>query len=292
MHDTTILEALTWAGDRLKASGVSKLDAQVILAACLAKPTAHLFAHGEEIIQPDLYDQFQRFVERRARHEPVAYLLGRKEFYGRTFFVNASVLVPRPETEILVDIAKSFVTPTSIIIDVGTGSGAIALTLAADTAHSVFACDTDQQAIAVARQNAEALGLKDRVIFGTGHLFEPFVERNIPIPQHLVVTANLPYLTPWQVDTLDADVKDYEPRHALVGGADGLALYDELFGQLKTYTHEASRRGTPVRIDVVIEIDPSQARTAPALVASHFPQARIDVVNDLASRARFVVARI
>ncbi len=291
MHSTTILEALTWAGDRLKAFGVSKLDAQVLLAACIGKTTAHLFAHGEDIIVPEVYEHFQRLIERRARHEPVAYLLGRKDFYGRTFFVNASVLIPRPETEILVDLAKGLANQATTFIDVGTGSGTIALTLASDTPCLIFACDTDQQALAIAKQNAELLGVTERVTFEQGHLFSPFAQRNAPISSHIVVTANLPYLTPWQVDSLDSDVKDYEPRHALIGGADGLALYDELFGQLKTYQHEASRRGTPVKIDIVIEIDPSQARTAPALIASHFPQAKLEVVNDLASRARFVVTR-
>ena len=288
MHEATILEALTWAGDRLKISGVSKLDAQVLLAACIGKPSSYLFAHGEDVIAPDVYSHFQRLVERRARHEPVAYLLGRKEFYGRTFFVNASVLVPRPETELLVDIIKTFAHEASTIVDVGTGSGAIAVTLALDTPSIVIATDMDAGALAVARQNAQSNGA--HVAFFQGHLFEE-VARQLPPPQHLIIAANLPYLTPWQVSSLDADVKDYEPRHALVGGADGLALYDELFGQLKTYQHEASRQGMPVKIDAVIEIDPSQARTAPALIASHFPQAQINVVNDLAHRARFVVAR-
>lgn len=288
MHETTILEALTWAGDLLKASGISKLDAQVLLAACIGKPTSFLFAHGEDIVTENVYVHFQRLVERRARHEPVAYLLQRKDFYGRTFFVNASVLIPRPETELLVDIVKSIATEASTIVDVGTGSGAITVTLALDTSSIVLATDTDASALAVASQNAQNHGA--HVNFFQGHLFAS-IALHLPPPQHLVIAANLPYLTPWQVASLDADVKDYEPRHALVGGADGLALYDELFGQLKSYQHEASRQGMPVRIDAVIEIDPSQARSAPTLIASHFPQARIEVVNDLASRARFVVAR-
>lgn len=289
MHGATVLEALSWAGDRLKASGVSKLDAQVILAGCIGKPTSFLFAHGEEVITAELYDAFQRLIERRARHEPVAYLFGRKDFYGRTFFVNASVLVPRPETEMLVDIVKSLTTDASTVVDVGTGSGAIAVTLALDTNASVLATDVDAAALAIARQNAQTHNAP--VTFFEGNLFAS-VAMHLPPPAHIVVAANLPYLTPWQVNNLDADVRDYEPRRALVGGADGLALYDELLGQLKTYCHEASRRGTPMRLDIVIEIDPSQARTAPALIASYFPQAKSDVVLDLAHRPRFVVARV
>lgn len=289
MHGATVLEALSWAGDRLKASGVSKLDAQIILAGCIGKPTSFLFAHGEEVITAELYDQFQRMIERRARHEPVAYLFGRKDFYGRTFFVNASVLVPRPETEMLVDIVKSLAKDSSTIVDVGTGSGAIAVTLALDTKAIVIATDVDPAALAVAKTNAQTHAAP--VTFFEGDLFARVAE-HLPPPQHLVVAANLPYLTPWQVNTLDSDVRDYEPRRALVGGADGLALYDALFGQLKAYSHEASRRGTPTRIDVVIEIDPSQARTAPALIVSQFPKASVHVVNDHARLARFVVASL
>jgi methylase of polypeptide subunit release factors len=113
-----------------------------------------------------------------------------------------------------------------------------------------------------------------------------------PPSNHLVITANLPYLTPWQWEALDADVKNYEPRHALVGGADGLALYDELCTQLKSYCHEQSRQGLRISIDLFIEIDPSQKLTAPALIASYFPHAAIETIRDLTHRERIIFASI
>lgn len=290
----TIFEALAWAGEALKASAATpkmalqnpKLDAQIMLAECLEKPTSFLFAHGEETLDPDIYERFQRLIERRARHEPVAYLLGYKEFYGRPFYVNPSVLIPRPETEILVDLAKKRVEPNSAIVDIGTGSGAIAITLAAETGAPTYAVDTDIKALNVAKTNAKYHSVDNRIAFHLGHLFQPL--EMLTIAPHIVVTANLPYLSPWQVQSLDPDVRDYEPRLALVGGADGLALYDELFGQLRAYLHECSRKGTPVALDVIIEIDPSQQLTAPHMIKAHFPSAIIAVIKDLADRSRFV----
>lgn len=295
-HAVTILEALAWAGEKLKVAFAStsaqnpKLDAQVLLAEVLCKPASYLFAHGEETLEESDRDHFQRLVERRARHEPVAYLIGRKEFYGRPFFVNQSVLIPRPETEIMVDIIKSFATPMTTIVDIGTGSGAIAATLALETPSLVLATDTDARALAVARQNAETLGAT--VAFFQGHLFAKVAEHLSPVPAHLIIAANLPYLSPWQVNALDPDVREYEPRHALIGGPDGLALYDELFGQLRHYCHEASRRGLPVKLDIVFEIDPSQRVTAPALAKEHFPDAAIELIADYANHPRHVIVRI
>ncbi|MBI1908240.1 peptide chain release factor N(5)-glutamine methyltransferase [Candidatus Uhrbacteria bacterium] len=285
----TILDALQWAEQKLKGSKENpKLDAQVLLASVLDKGTAYLFAHGEDPLPEEKFTKFQRLVERRGRFEPVAYLVGHKEFYKREFVVNPHVLIPRPDTEALVDVALGLLTPQSLVVDIGTGSGAIALTIAAETGRPAVAIDADPRALAVAKLNADALGLAKRVAFFEGNLLEPLLAESNgePLGDHLVITANLPYIAQRQYDALEPNVKAYEPKTALVSGIDGLDHYDALFAQIA-----ARRFALPKALDVVVEIDPSQKQTAPALVRSHLPGAHVEVVNDLAGRPRVVVVR-
>lgn len=292
----TIFEILAWAGDALKAADATRtvkqnprLDAQVLLSYVLGVNSAYLFTHGDEAVKSDAAETFQRLVARRARHEPVAYLTQTKAFFGRDFFVNQHVLIPRPDTEVLVEAALSVIDFRSTIIDIGTGSGAIAISIELETHRPTFAIEIDRDTKSVAEHNARNLGAQ--ITFLEGSLFEPFTALE-PIADHLVITANLPYLTPWQWNDLDADVKDYEPRLALVGGADGLALYDELCNQIRTYLHEASRKGKRIAVNLFIEIDPSQRQTAPSLLATHFPDATIEVIKDMSGRERVIAASI
>ena len=294
--EITIFELLALAGDTLKKADATRsvpqnprLDAQVLLAHVLGVNSAYLFTHGDETVSHDVVDQFQRLVSRRGRHEPVAYLLQSKSFFSREFFVNNHVLIPRPDTEVLVEHALNSATAQSTFLDIGTGSGAIGITLALETNLPTFAIDVDPGALAVAQHNATSLGT--HVQFFQGSLMQPFTTIEPP-SDHLIITANLPYLTPWQWQDLDPDVREYEPKLAFLGGADGLALYDELCTQLRSYLHEQSRRGRRIAVDLFIEIDQSQRLTAPALLKTHFPDARIQVIRDLAGKERVVRASI
>ena len=294
----TIFESLTWAADKLKQAEPSvvlgarnsKLDAQVLLAACLEKSTAYLFAHGDEQLETDVSDRFMRLVDRRARHEPVAYLLGEKDFYRRSFAVTPATLIPRPETELLVDLVRQEVDNTSLIVDVGTGSGAIAVTLAAETGSEVIAIDLSHEALKVAHQNAKHHQVADKIAFLEGNLLKPFFESYHAWsprsrPQTLLIAANLPYLTGRTWEGLDPDVKNYEPKTALVGGLDGLELYDELLQQLA-----ARRKDLPTKVKIFFEIDPSQASAAAALVQHYFRGTPVQCVQDLAGQFRFITA--
>ncbi len=300
MQSLTIFEALTWAADKLKASEPeqvlgarnAKLDAQVLLAFCLEKPTSYLFAHGDEPLQISVSDKFMRLIERRARHEPVAYLLGEKDFYRRTFTVTPATLVPRPETELLVDLVRQEVDNSSLIVDVGTGSGAIAITLAAETNNEIIATDISHEALRVAHQNAKEHGVADKIAFLEGNLLKPFFESyNAWSPQSrpaaLLIAANLPYLTGRQWETLDPDVKNYEPKTALVGGLDGLELYDELLQQLA-----ARRRDLPTKVKIFFEIDPGQASSTVTLIKHYFKDSAPLGVRDLSGNWRFVTASL
>lgn len=300
MQTLTIFEALTWAATKLKASEPaqpqgarnSKLDAQILLSACLEKATSYLFAHGEEELSQAVSDRFMRLVERRARHEPVAYLLGEKDFYRRPFTVTPATLIPRPETELLIDLVRQEIGNNTLIVDVGTGSGAIAVTLAAETGNEVIATDLSHEALKVAHQNAKRHEVADRIAFLEGNLLKPFFESYNAWsprsrPETLLVVANLPYLTGRQWEGLDPDVKNYEPQTALVGGLDGLELYDELLMQLA-----ARRKDLPATVKVFFEIDPTQASAAAALVKHYFREAITEGVRDLSGNWRFIAATL
>lgn len=300
MSTLTIFEALTWAANKLKASEPeqvlgarnSKLDAQILLAACLKKSTAYLFAHGEEVLPIDISDQFMRLVERRVRHEPVAYLLGEKDFYRRSFVVSPATLIPRPETELLVDLVRQEIDNNCLVLDIGTGSGAIAVTLAAETGVETIAIDQSHEALRIAHQNAKTHEVSDKIAFLEGNLLKPFFENYSSWapqakPRTLLIAANLPYLTGRQWEALDPDVKNYEPQTALVGGLDGLELYDELLMQLA-----ARRKELPEHIKIFFEIDPSQVSAASSLIRHYFREATVESVKDLSGNWRFITANL
>ena len=294
----TILEALSWGeahiketeDEKPKGRHNAKIDAQLLLSSVTSKPTSFLFAHFNEPLSEKNFEKFSRLIERRRRHEPIAYILGEQEFYGRPFMVNQSVLVPRPDTELLIDEAKARATSDTVMIDIGTGSGAIAITLAKELDTELIAIDIDPSALAVAKHNAEKNDVGSKISFMHGNLLEPYLEKNIDLSRgdnHVLILANLPYLTISSWPALDPDVRNYEPKRALIAGVDGLDFYDELLGQIK------NRRSLfPQKTEIMMEIDPKQELTLPRLVKEHFPNSNIEIKNDLANRARLVIAQI
>lgn len=299
MSNLTILAALEQGAEQLKNAwqGVffdappnPKFDAQVLLSAVLNTPPASLFAHGNDDISPEDLNVFNEYIRRRALHEPIALILNTKAFFGRDFTVSPDTLIPRPETELLVETAIPMITEKTLVVDVGTGSGAIGITLAAETPAPVVAIDISQGALAIAQRNASTLGITDRISFLAGNLLLPFfpVLANWPVNfpiDHLLIAANLPYLTTHQWEALNKNVKDFEPKSALVGGYTGLELYDELLMQVK-----AKRSVLPNRITLLCEIDPAQKEKLPKVIHAHFPAAEITVIDDLAHLPRLVVA--
>jgi release factor glutamine methyltransferase len=296
----TIFEALAKASEELKnaqkmkrqALQNPKLDSQVLLSHCIQKPTSYLFAHGDEPLSEEVQRQFAALIARRANHEPVAYILGEKEFFKRPFRVSPATLIPRPETEMLIELTIKESKPGTVFADIGTGSGAIAITLAAETGGFVFATDISADAIAVAKENAKTLGVAERVFFLEGDLILPFVndlktwlER--AELKRITLVANLPYIPRRHYENLDPDVKDFEPKTALLGGIDGLEIYDHLLRQLVTY-----RSYFPPELRILFEIDPSQDMSGPSLIRHHFPYASVAVIEDLSHKARILDAAI
>lgn len=285
----TIVETLTWANNKLKDQSTvdaPMLDAQLLLAKVLDVSKNYLFTHFDQELTQEQSDRFEKLVERRRHHEPLAYIVGWKEFYGRPFKVNPFVLIPRPETETLIEETKRLCqnATDTLIIDVGTGSGAIAVTLSAETGLPVIATDLSSEALVVAKQNARLHGVDDRLTFLHGSLLEPVATQMTATLDEVIIVANLPYLTSRQVIETAPEVRDFEPRQALDGGVDGLDVYHGLFAQLHDRRHDF-----PTKLTVLIEIDPAQDISAPQIVHHYFPNAATRLLKDLSLRTRVVV---
>jgi release factor glutamine methyltransferase len=291
---TTIAQALAWATHDLRAtSETPRLDAELLLAHVLGWARARLLAEGRLSLTEAQAVAFRDLVVRRAALEPVAYLIGHKEFYGIDFMIDRRALMPRPETELLVELALGFarrrtkderpketdraslvIRPSSFVVaDIGTGSGAIAIALALHLPEArIDAIDISPDALALAQQNVERHGLAGRVRLLQGDLLDPLDE-----PIDLIV-ANLPYTI---LAEIDEGVRRYEPHQALDGGTNGLALYGRLLNQAPAYLRLGGM--------VLLEIGATQAAAVTDLARRWFPAATISVHQDLAGFDRVIV---
>ncbi|MFN8482620.1 MAG: peptide chain release factor N(5)-glutamine methyltransferase [Anaerolineae bacterium] len=261
------------------------LDAQVIVARALGVNRAWLLAHPEAVVPADVSATIERWAQRREEREPLAYVIGRREFYGLDFIVDGSVLTPRPETEMLVERALDVIWAWREahgvwprVADLGAGSGAIAVTIAAalpDLEH-VTAVDISPHALAVAELNAAHYGVGHHIDFRRGDLLLPLDE---PVD---VILANLPYIPTGDLATLQPEVQR-EPRLALDGGPDGLDLFRRLFAQ-------ALGRVSPQAV-FLLEVGAGQG-AAVAELARTLGQVVVTVTPDLAGHDRLVEIKL
>lgn len=208
----------------------------MLLAHVLGVGRAFLFAHAETAFDPRLWMRFQSLLQRRVAGEPLAYILGSQGFYDLELIVTPSVLVPRPETELLLEEALRLTedAPGATAADIGTGSGALAVAFARHRPRcTVYASDISADALAVARQNAQEHDAQ--VEFFRGHLAQPLIQRGIKVD---LLMANLPYIASDVLDSLA--VSRWEPRTALDGGLDGLACIRELLTQAPSICHSGA----------------------------------------------------
>jgi release factor glutamine methyltransferase len=226
----TILEVLRWTTGRFERHGIAsaRLDAELLAARAFGRSRVELYMHFDQPLDEGELAAYRGLVERRLADEPVAYILGRKEFWSLDLEVSSAVLVPRPDTETLVEQALDSLAAMPSgerprrLADVGTGSGAIALALKHERPDDdVFAVDVSPEALAIARGNAERLGIA--VTFVLGNLVEPLAE----LGPFDLIASNPPYIPSGDIDGLPANVRR-EPRLALDGGEDGLALVRRL----------------------------------------------------------------
>jgi release factor glutamine methyltransferase len=208
----------------------ARLEADLLVAHALGVKRIALFLDPERPLIDAELKAIRALVERRRAHEPIAYILGEREFYGRSFEVNADVLIPRPDTESVIESAKEYLrsAPAGRLLDLCTGSGAIAITLALESKREAVATDLSPRALAVARRNAERHGLALTLL--EGDLFTA-----VPPAKFACITINPPYIPAADIAGLDADVRDHEPRLALDGGADGLDFYRRIAREVGPY---------------------------------------------------------
>jgi release factor glutamine methyltransferase len=278
-----------------------RLEAEALLASLLGRPRGWLLAYPETLLSPEECEQYDAGVARLAAGEPLAYVTGRREFFGLEFFVNQHVLVPRPETEMLVEKALTAVRGLGVrgqglgvrgygpdsqepdlriancelrIADIGTGSGCIAVSLAVHLPQAaILATDISAEALEVARTNATRHGVEARIQFRQGDLLAPLAA---PVD---LLCANLPYIDSNELTTLA--VARHEPRLALDGGEGGLRLVERLLREAPRWVNPG---GT-----VLLEIGATQAEAAAQLARAAFAGAAVAVQPDLASLPRLLV---
>ena len=277
----TVRRIIDWTTAHLKKHGseTSRLDTEILLAHARGCRRIELYTRFDDVLTERERSAMRDLVRRRAQLEPVAYLVGHREFFSLDFRVTPAVLIPRPDTETLVvellDVAKPLAAPR--ILDVGTGSGCIAVAAAVNhSSAQLTATDVSDAALGVARANAQTHHVVDRIRFLSGDVFGP-VEHDEPFD---IVVSNPPYIADREKETLQSDVRRYEPHAALFSGPTGLELLfrliDEAPGHLKA-------GGT-----LILEISPEQSRAVAGRMESSGRYGEIRVVKDLPGLARVV----
>lgn len=279
----TVGRLLTWTADFLKRKGAEspRLDAEVLLAKVLTWERVKLYTHFEEIVGEQPRGEFRDLVRRRAEGMPVAYLVGRKEFYSLSLAVSPAVLIPRPDSEFVVveflNLTKTLEAPRAV--DVGTGSGCLALACVHQHKTARFvAIDLSPEALAVAESNAKKLGLADRIEFRQGSRLGPVADEG-PFD---VILSNPPYIPSDVIPTLEPGVRLYEPHTALDGGADGLRVVAPLIA-------EAVRLLKPGG-HLILEIGSDQEKAVRNLIAAEPELTLAPTVRDHANHPRVVRA--
>lgn len=278
----------------LTSTGVDARDAELLLAHVLGRPREFIMAHPEFKLSKLQYYRFKKLLKNRKCGAPLAYLTGHKEFFSLDFFVNKQTLIPRPETELLVQLALDWlrtrecdlistdVNFDTACVDVGTGSGCIPIAIAKNSLlKKIYATDISRQALRMAKKNACEHNVD--IHFFQGNLLDPLLQSNTlkTLGGGVLLTANLPYLTEGQFN--EEPTIQQEPKIALVAQENGLALYRELLQQLKNYISRPA-----CRVTCFMEIDPSQTVPLSNIVLSLFPDLKINIHKDLMDRDRVI----
>jgi release factor glutamine methyltransferase len=283
-------------GFREKSIASARLDAEVLLLESLnvgrrkKKDKTWLYLNTEEyLLSPQEEKIFKSFVRRRKRLEPVAYIIGRKEFYGLDFFVDKDVLIPRPETEIIVEETLRVIRDSKdrfTLMDIGTGSGCIPISIlkaaeassTSDNIAGVFADDISERALRVAKKNARLHRVASQITFISADL-EVALEK-IKDAKNIIITANLPYISPEDYDKLTANVRKYEPKLALTTKDKGLHHIRRLIVRFAALRNDMSS------YYMFLEADPKQMRSIVSLAKKCLPEADMEMIKDLRGKKR------
>ena len=286
----TVLEVLNWATGRFKEHRIEnpRLNAELLLAQTLDLSREGLYIHLQDPLGEREKEAVEELVRRRLSGEPLQYILGRQEFWSIDLRVDPRVLIPRPDTELLVEQALSILSridpgKLSAVLEMGTGSGAIAIALARETGRVLLvATDISSEAIRLARSNAREAGVLEKVRFVTGDLFGPFRPSEGGGPFDLII-SNPPYIVRSEIEGLEREVKDFEPTLALDGGEDGLGFHRKIVSESPGYLRKGGW--------LLLEVGQGQADAVSGIVETGGKFDSIDKIRDLSGIERVVRAR-
>jgi release factor glutamine methyltransferase len=284
----TFAEAINKAEQVLSTHGVpnARFDAEVLLRHALGRDRAWLLAHIQDGLADEHLGIFERAIKRRALREPLQYITGRQEFWGLDFLVTPDVLIPRPETELIMETALGSVSDRNkpiTVVDLCTGSGCIAVSLAKELPSArIFATDTSAKALEVARENARGHGVSGGIRFLEGDLFGPLEELDIE-DQVDIIVSNPPYVPSGDRRTLQPEVRDYEPAAALFAGADGMDIHRRIIEKAQRFL-----RGNGF---LIMEMGLGQAEKLGQMVRDSGGYDSPRVLKDLAGIERVIVAQ-
>jgi release factor glutamine methyltransferase len=251
-------------------------ELEALLALAWHKNIEYLYKHPEKVLARSTIEAFDHLLKKRLANWSLAYLQGYKEFYGLKFLVTKETLIPRPESELLVDEALKYLKTTKNpnIVDIGTGTGCLILSIAKNYVGEAnwLATDLSSPALKIAQTNARKIGSKNKVKFLKSNLLN-----KVPAQKFDLIIANLPYLTPRELK--EPSIKK-EPRLALWGGREGLDYYQKLFLQLPNYLAS--------KYLILLEINPEQEKNITLIIKKSLPQAKIEWLKDLAGHVRVV----
>ncbi|MEA3492904.1 MAG: peptide chain release factor N(5)-glutamine methyltransferase [Candidatus Margulisiibacteriota bacterium] len=273
MEVWTITKLHKWTSRYLN----SRLEAEILIAYSLKLKRIELYINHERVVNEKELADFKKLIQRRKQGEPIAYITGTQPFMSLEFFVDRSVLIPRPETERLVEVVIDHHGSQLTIADIGTGSGAIAISLAKYLPEiKVIGIDTSPDAIKISQKNAEHHKVSGRCEFRIGNLLEPLKEKVD------LIASNPPYIPTQDIETLETDVKDWEPIQALDGGVDGLDYIRKLVNQAPDYLNSNGR--------LLIEIGFDQGGKVKSLVENNGKYKTIEIIRDLSGKDRILKA--
>lgn len=279
--------------DFLNISNLDRFDLEIIIAYVLKKNREFVLTYPEKILNPNQVLKINKLITRRLRHEPIAYIFKHKEFYGLNFKVTKNTLIPRPETELLIDETQKELEKQSIdtIIDIGTGSGNIIITIAhlyTKKKINYFGIDISHKALGIAKYNAKKNKLLKKINFIHGDMLNWMLREKYKLKiknSKILILANLPYLSQKIYLSTPLDVKKYEPKSALISMTDGLAHYKKLLNQINLLQKYFFIK------TIILEFSPEQKQALKLLIKSIFPDGKLNFKKDLAGKWRICLIK-
>ena len=282
----TIKELLDVSVEFLTEKGIEspRLCAEILLAYQLNTNRVQLYLDFDQPLTEDEVSGYRTLIKRRINREPTQYITGLQEFWSMAFRVNSDVLIPRPESEILIDQVLTLYSAdknSGPLLDLGTLIGVLTICLAKEFDEiDIYATDISQKALDIAEQNAKTHGVNRRVRFACGDLFQPFEDKPVSFD---IIVSNPPYVTSTELDTLEPEVKDYEPRIALDGGLDGLCYIEKIIVKSQDFLNPNGW--------ILIEMDPRHTEKSMRLFEEQRCFSNIRRIKDYSQKYRVVIAK-